>query len=214
MTLTVFTAIVGGKTDQLKAPLVVNPDVRYVVFSDHAQAVAPYEWIPIEVTDLGPRLRARQLKICANHPALGRPGVILWHDAAFQLAVDPAQLASEQLVDGHDLCAFPHPDRTRIEDEAIAIARHGYASLEDLQRQAETYRAEGFQQTALTATGFILRRMTPAVKVFDAVWWDEVARWTWRDQMSVDFAAWKTGVVIHYLPGHYRDNALAPWFKW
>jgi len=207
--LTAFTCIVG-QTDGLKVPTHVNPAVRYVVLSDRPHNVPPYEYVHIPGNG-GARLLSRSIKILADHPALGQPDVLLWHDAAYRLDCDPMAVAAEAL-DGCELVAFRHPHRAQIEDEAFAIAKHGYVPLEQVQKQAAAYRAEGFVQWAITSTGFCLRRRTERVRAFNATWWAEVERWCWRDQMSVDFALWKAGLRPCYIPGHYRDNPHAKWF--
>jgi hypothetical protein len=215
MTLTVFTAIVG-ETDVLKPPTFVHPGVRYVVLSDRQLAVPPYVCIRLTAQELaaGPRLVSRRLKILADHPGLGSPEVTLWHDAAFRMDCDPVAVSAWALADGVDMLAFAHPHRTQIEDEAEAIAKWGWVPRETLLEQVRTYRAEGFRQTMITSTGFCIRRMSELVKAFNALWWGEVAKWGWRDQMSVDYAIWKAGIRLRYIPGHYRDNPHARWFKW
>lgn len=213
MNLVVFTAIVG-RTDALKAPTVVNPHVRYVCLSDRPQRVTPYECAIVPTAGQDIRLLSRRLKILADHPALGHPDVVLWHDAAFRMDCDPIALAVEAFTDEINMLAFQHPRRTQIEDEAAAIAHWGYAPLAHLQRQAATYRGEGFSQTMITSTGFCLRRLIPRIVAFNRFWWREVERWTWRDQMSVDYAIWKSSVRLRYIPGHYRDNPYAKWHTW
>jgi hypothetical protein len=32
--------------------------------------------------------------------------------------------------------------------------------------------------------------------------------------MSIDYARWRTGLTVRYLPGHYRDNPYATWRLW
>lgn len=213
MTVTVFTCVVGDTPDELRVPLVISPDVRYVCLSDRRSSSPPYTHVRVHVPpDLGAPLFARKLKILADHPALGTPDVLLWHDAAFQLQCHPVEVARTHLRDV-DLLAFAHPDRTTIEAEGMVIAQLGYAPLATMTAQAATYRAEGFPpQTAITSTGFSLRRRTPEVQTFNACWWEELARWTYRDQMSVDYAIWKTGVRVAYIPGHYRENPFARWY--
>jgi hypothetical protein len=207
MTFTVFTAVLGD-TDPLKRPTVVAKGIRYVCFADRPIVQPPYEIVRVSTPD-GPRLTSRRLKILADHPALGSPEASLWHDAAFQLACDPRGLLS--LLDGTDMLALRHPHRDQIEDEAAEIARFGYVDLGVLTRQVANYRGAGFVQTAITSTGLCLRRHTPAVAAFNRAWWAEVRKWHWRDQMSVDYARWITGVQVKYLSGHYRQNPYARW---
>jgi hypothetical protein len=215
MTVTVFTTVLGADTDPLRPPTRVHPAVRYVCFTDHlTQPVPPYVLVREAVTTTGPYAAAwhsRALKILATHPALGSPDVVLWHDAAFQLDCDPIAVA-RHLTPDLDMIAFRHPHRDTIEAEAVAIARLGYVPADTLQQQIAAYRTAGFTgQSVITSTGFSLRRVTPAVTVFNARWWQEVATWGWRDQMSVDYAIWTTGLRVAYLPGHYRENPYARW---
>jgi hypothetical protein len=183
--------------------------------SDTPQAAAPYECVRVEDREqLGARLLSRRLKILVNHPSLDHPDAVLWHDAAFRMDYDPVRLVEEWLTADVHVLAFKHPHRTQIEEEAVAIAKWGWVPLETLQAQVATYRAEGFRQTMITSTGLCLRRLTPQVRAFNALWWAEVRRWGWRDQMSVDYAIWKAGLTLRYIPGHYRDNSYCKWHTW
>lgn len=208
--VTVFTTIFGT-TDPLRS-CVPRPGVRYLVFADRALAVPPYECIRVEVGALGPALASRRLKILADHAALADSPITLWHDAAFQLRCDPVAIAA-QWLDGRDVVAFRHPHRDRIADEAIEIARLGYMPARVLEQQVATYARAGFTQSAITSTGFCLRRRTLLVEAWQRRWWAEVTRWGWRDQMSVDYALWWTGLEVGYIPGHYRDNPYAVWYN-
>ena len=210
MRLVVFTCVIG-QTDPLRRPLVINRKVRYVCFSDVPQAVPPYEYVAVERAD-DYKLQSRQLKILANHPALGDADATLWHDAAFRLNCDPLRLAQTLLTDTN-MVALRHPHRNTIEEEAAAIAKWGWIPADRLAAQVAAYRADGFTQKQITSTGLCFRRRTGALDAFNAFWWAQVERWGWRDQMSVDYALWKTGVRPHYIPGHYRDNVYAKWFQ-
>lgn len=209
MRVTAFTCTFG-KTDSLKTPLQVNPAVRYVCLSDQWHEVPPYECVLVPCDPDGARLLSRQVKILANHPSLHDPDVTLWHDAAYQLDCDPVEVAARTLTD-RNMVAFRHPHRTQIEDEAVAIQRWGYVPFETMQRQIAAYRAEGFTQRSITSTGFCLRRMSDRIRAFNRRWWREVETWGWRDQMSVDYAMWRTGIQVTYITGHYRDNPYAKW---
>jgi len=218
VTVAVFTTVLGT-TDPLRPPSSVNRQARYYCFADRETRVRPYEWVPVRIHqephqpyDHAARLASRQLKILANDPAMNSPDIVLWHDAAFQLRCDPVALAHEMPPET-DMVAFRHPHRDRIEDEAVAIARLGYMTEAVVKAQVAAYREGGFRnQTTITSTGFSLRRCTDRVRTFNQLWWDEILRWGWRDQMSVDYAIWKTGLVAEYITGHYRDNPYARWF--
>jgi len=210
MRLTVFTCVIGA-TDPLRRPRIHNRSVRYVCFSDVQQSVPPYTTILIPKAD-NHKLQSREIKILANHPALGDCDATLWHDAAFRLDCDPLKVASF-LLDDTNMVALRHPHRDTIEEEAEAINKWGWIPMETMQAQIASYRADGFKQQHITSTGLCFRRRTPALDAFNLFWWAQVQQWGWRDQMSVDYALWKTGVRPHYIPGHYRDNTYAKWFQ-
>lgn len=213
MRVTVFTTVLG-LTDPLRTPRHYNAQARYIVFADQLVRVPPYELVRVPPADRHrSRLLSRMLKILANHPAIGKPDFVLWHDAAFQLHCDPIAIADTVPADV-EMVAFRHPHRDTIEAEAEAIAKLKYVTPEVLQQQVRDYRAEGFPpQEGISSTGFSLRRTTPHVAEFNEVWWKEVRDRCWRDQMSVDYAIWKTGLKAQYIPGHYRDNPHAKWFS-
>lgn len=209
MKLVVFTSVLGN-TDPLRVPTHVGRNVTYYCFCDRPMTrTGPYRAIPYPV-GASPALASRALKIRMDHPLLRDADVVLWHDAAFQLHTDPVAVANALLGDA-DMVAFRHPHRNQIAEEAEVIGRLGYAPAEVLAAQVQTYHDEGFTQTAITSTGYSLRRRTPRVEAFNALWWEEVSRWSYRDQMSVDYAIWKTGLHVTYIPGHYRDNPFATW---
>ena len=92
MKVVVFTAVIGATPDCVRVPGFISPSVRYVCLSDRRSSPFPYRHVPVTVpSGLSAQLYARQLKILADHPALEGADVLLWHDAAFRLTMDPAR---------------------------------------------------------------------------------------------------------------------------
>lgn len=208
MKLIAYTARFG-ETDALRAPTVVDPRVRYLCFSDSPCTVEPYEWIRMP-RQADPRMAARRVKVLADHPLLTSARATVWHDAAYQLTNSPRVLLQGSPA-AASVVALHHPRRFRIEQEAIAIARYGYLPLETAESYVADYRAEGFTADVLTATGLLARRRSPQVTAFNEAWWAEVQRWHGRDQASADYAAWKTGAVVHHVVGTIKNNPFATW---
>ncbi len=205
MTVTVFTAALGT-TDTVRAPLEVDPAVRYLCFSDRP-VVQPYEWIQTEPTD-DPRSASRKLKILADHDEL-QADLTLWHDASYQL-----HRALSWVRDGlknADMVALRHPRRNRIEDEAPIVAKYGYLTIDLALAHVARYRDEGFTENVLTSGGLLARRVSAKMQRFNTVWWGEVQQWGGRDQASLDYSAWREHVRILHLHGTVRLNAYAGW---
>lgn len=214
MKLTVLTTVIG-RTDRLRTPTSLNPEVEYVCYTDDLTLrVSGWRMVPV-VVDEDPVKVSRRIKILAHEYVPPYPDVICWMDAAFELAVDPVQIAQRWLWTA-DIMALAHPDRTNFEDEGAELIRLGRAPAALIEAQIAAYHEAGYSreiQKQITSTGLSLRRNSPRVRYFHRRWWDalEAAGHT-RDQMSIDFVAWRTGIDIAYLTGHYRNNPYARWF--
>jgi len=207
MRIVVCTAWFGG-ADTLKPPRVLNPHVAYICMTDRAEAIAGWSMHRIQATDR-PRWLARWAK--TNLEWIPPHDVSIWMDASFELLVDPVAVIRAAAETQAPIVGFVHPDRTRISEEAEAIVRAGLAPGEAVRRQVATYRAAGFdtaarQQPRLTTTGFLVRWRSSDVAAFNAAWWVEQQRHTLRDQLSIDYVAYKQQLPIGYMPGHYRAN--------
>lgn len=208
MRLIIYTARMGSESDDPRPPAVIDPLARYLCFSDAPVDVAPYEWVYVPA-EVNARLASRRLKCLADHPALADADVTLWHDASYRLlqSADWTRRALKRA----DLTMMAHPRRTRIEDEAIAIARWGYLTPDAALALVAGYRAAGFTDNVLSASGLLGRKMSDVVRAFNAAWWNQVLCWNGRDQAATDFAAWQVGAVVKHVPGAVRDNAFAAW---
>lgn len=206
MNVVVYTAAIGD-TDPVRAPLRVDPDARYLCFSDKP-CPAPYEWM-LTPTGESPRLTARRIKILADHPLLLSAHVTLWHDASYRLRGDVRWL--RRAVGKADILAMHHPRRSSIEAEAPIVARYGYVSLDEAMAHVARYRADGFAADVLTCSGLLARRRSPRMQLFNRRWWDEAQRWNGRDQTSLDYAAWMEGLRVRHISGAIRNNRYAEW---
>lgn len=206
MRLIVYTSAIGD-TDAVRAPTVIDPTVEYLCFSDRICPV-PYEWIRVPTAEDGTP-PARRLKVLASHPRLV-DAATLWHDASFRLTSD-LTWAREALI-ASDLAAMWHPrGRQDIEAEAVAIARYGYVTIERAQALVAAYRLAGFKGTGVTSGSLIARRAGPAVRAFNRTWWREVEQWHYRDQGSLDYAAWVADLRVLHVPGTVKENPYASW---
>lgn len=215
MHLVVYTTILGD-TDPLRPIRTPNPAVRYLCFAD--RPVQALGWDVIQIAPDPPLpIQSRRLKLLAHETlALWRPDISLWLDAAFELHADPAAIAAEWLSDETvDMVALKHPHRNRIADEGTQIVKLGYADSVLVAQQLLDAADAGFpldRQSAITSTGFCLRRHNARVQAFNTRWWDLfVQGGHGRDQMSVDWALWDSPITLRYLEGHYKDNPYATW---
>lgn len=207
MRLIVYTAVLG-KTDPLHEPRCAS-DAEFVCFTD--QPIESDRWTIVRMREQATPSRATRVLKCNPDLLFPDADAWLWLDAAFTLLVAPERIAAATQA---EMAGMRHPDRVRIADECEAIikARKGLAA--PTRAQLAAYQAEGWDtdespQDGITNGGFLLRRNSEAVRRFNRLWDAEVQGRTLRDQMSIDYCAWRAGVEIEHLPGHVRRNEWA-----
>lgn len=129
----------------------------------------------------------------------------LWFDWPFRLKVPP-----ERLIEGFEdsqIVGFRHSMRPCAYVEHAACARMGKDDLGVMRKQMDRYDRERFPRNyGLLECGVLLRRNTPEVRAFNEAWWAEVEAGSIRDQLSVGYAAWRTGVKWDCWPGTVWEN--------
>ncbi len=206
--IVVVTALIGP-TGSLARPAFAHRDVRWVCYTDRSNVEG---WELRALVTERPRREARQIKTSVDE--LFPEVATIWADASFDLLISPLEIVADAAKTKCQIVGFAHPDRSRIRDEAAEIIRLGLAPKENVLEQVEAYRRDGFDtdanpQRSLTTTGFLVRWPTQSVAAFNQLWAQQIERYTLRDQLSVDYCAWRSGVPIGRLAGHYRSNRYA-----
>ncbi len=208
----VYTAITNGHDRLLRLNERCVGSARQVAFLDAATRSATpstgrWEVRDIETHDPDPR---RQAKLPKAMPERFFPEArySLWIDGNVALIhpFDVHRLIDEFLADA-DLCIARHHARTCLYQEA-AVCRARRLDLADvIDRQITRYRREGLPAGyGLNEAAVILRRHTDAVREFDRQWWQEICDGSRRDQLSLDYALWKTALPIAEFPLPIQDN--------
>lgn len=100
-----------------------------------------------------------------------------------------------------DLYLFQHNQRPCLYREAEAIIKSGKASESAIRDQTLAYRLQGVPENLGLYQGSVhLRRNCDAVRQFEKRWWNEIARWSHRDQLSLPVALHNSGVRVKVLP--------------
>jgi len=89
---------------------------------------------------------------------------------------------------------FTHQRRTNIFQEAIQIINNGRFPADIMTRQINYYKRKGYKDQGLFLNGFHVRRNTPLINQLHEVWFEETCRYAPRDQVSLPFAVWLTGI--------------------
>jgi hypothetical protein len=202
----VYTCLFGN-TDKLQEPVGHFYDTDFVCFTDNKKLQHTKNWIMSYLPATNqPTRRSRNMKWSAEELFPGQ--TTLWMDASFKLMTDPQTI--EQSF-REDFYRFKHPDRSRITDEAEEIVKRGKAERETIDRQLLEYKLHDFdcdnsKQQVLSCNGVLLRRPTEMNARLNAMMREQFLKFTLRDQMALDYCAYRLGAQLHFWPGHHRNN--------
>lgn len=202
----VYTCLFGH-TDVLQEPAAYFHDTEFVCFTDNKRVRASSNWKLSRLPETSePTRLARKMKWSAEELFPGQ--TTLWMDASFKLMTNPAIIERDFR---EDFYRFKHPDRKRITDEAEEIVKRGKAKREAIDRQLAAYKSVGFdhdnaKQEVLSCNGVILRRPTDENSRLNGMMREQLETFTLRDQMALDYCAYRLGARLYFWPGTHRNN--------
>ena len=204
----VYTAIFGGKDE---APKLINKEgfdssnVDFVCFTDNPQLTSDdYKVVVMERRYSDVTKNARNIKV-NGFDGVKDYDVAIWHDSSVQLHCDKIQALSDFEKD-HMISVFHHV-RYCAYLEAIACINQDKDSALRIAAQMYRYFREGFPSNHQLheTTIMVLDSRTYFTSQLRHIWWEEILKRSRRDQLSLAYARWKTGVVAGLL-AHWKVN--------
>lgn len=210
MSTVIYTAIVGGFDLLHKQKW--TQDVDYIMFTDRPHDVKNAgKWQIIELPSV-PHLDSRRLsKVPKTNPhafpELRAYDYTIWVDGS--IAIKNPSFPHEFMahLNQSGLLLSPHFDDRHCsygEGELCAGLRRFQG--EPFNDQMAYYRQEGFPtDMGLYETGVIGRNMQDKnVEKFGSIWLNQNLWWSFRDQVSISYALWKTEYKPDVLPKSFR----------
>jgi hypothetical protein len=197
-----YTAIFGGSDSLKRAP--AGPD-RCVCFTDDP-AIFGQGWEIVRPSHYSSGRRAARILKLTPDDLFPDASASIWVDGSIEIRDFTALIADAA---GADIACLAHPDRSTCYEEGEAVVRLRIAHRSKVSAALALYRRDGFAPTSLSTTGLLYRRRGPKVAVFNRLWREHLDLYGTNDQVHIDYCAFKTGVPIAYLRGHYRDNPYA-----
>ena len=198
-TRTVLYACTNLAYDQIFTPVAMTPGVDFVLFADRRpRFVRGWQWrpLPAETAGLSPTMVNRFAKFFP-HVIFPEAEVSIYVDANTLMLADLTPLIEEFRVSGADIGLFPHKQRFDIAEEFEFARKVGKIPAEDAEKgaaQLAHYRAEGLPDDHLfTENAIIFRRHgNPALAAAMDLWWEQMATYTKRDQLSLPYVLYKS----------------------
>lgn len=209
----VYTALFGDASrDTVLPPTYVDPDARYLVFSDLSQKHFPDPYVvmrsmaPLDAWSSRKKARWHKINSCLLFKSLygeiGRvePIQTIWHDASFQLVDLPENI--HQIRGEAHIAVARHRMRNCLYAEARECAKLNLDEPLTLYAQTERYQNKDFPpQAGLYETGLLLRNSTQwRTAELEGLWWHEVDKFSLRDQVSFPYVLNSSSAVALVLP--------------
>lgn len=197
MKIIVYSVNTGGY-DELREPTIVDPNVRYILFTDNKYykskiwEICHTDFLP---KNLDNRRKARYVKL-NSHIVLPEHDLSIWVDHCYTPKFKNAEDLLKEI--NHEIIScYKHDVRKCTYSEAEEVKRQklDYETLID--NQIKRYRLEGFPHNlGLFDSGFMIRTNNSQVKDFNETWWKELSENSARDQLSQVYSSWKTKTPI------------------
>ncbi|XP_027938765.1 uncharacterized protein LOC114193243 [Vigna unguiculata] len=158
-------------------------------------------WRVVVVRDLpfaDQRLNGKIPKML-SHRLFPQAKYSIWVDSKSQFRRDPLGVLEALLWRTKSLLAISeHGARSSVYDEAKAVVKKNKAKPEEVEVQLNQYRKDGLPEDkrfngkkALCEASVIIRKHTPLTNLLMCVWFNEVVRFTSRDQLSFPYVLWR-----------------------
>ena len=205
--MVVYTAIYGNH-DGLKEPSVSLDDCSLVCFTDSGDLESDvFEVRKYPGISFDPTRCARFFKLL---PHLFFPDYeySMWIDASIIIKKGNLRDLVERYLRDDDIAMYAHPERNCIYEEGAICIAQGKDLPQIINDQLDSYRRNGYpERNGLVETGVILRRhLAPAMIRFDTEWWNEVVKYSRRDQLSFNYIASKNHLHWATIEGNLRDG--------
>lgn len=154
------------------------------------------EYIPEEfIKGLGPKKASRLFKI------LGCVFMREWEyevyvDANVTILKDPTPLLNPD----YTIQVMKHPARKCIYEEGLAVQKYKFEENDLIIKQMNAYIEDKFpEKLGLGQNCVLIQYVDDNLLKFQSAWWEEVKKWSYRDQLSFMYAIWKTDTKYNLL---------------
>ena len=190
-----YTAVFGRRR-AFRIPKISIPDVDKICFTDLNLHVPFYKIKKMELNHLDRIRRQRFVKICIPDEIFDNYEYSVYVDCKRNCIVDFEYILSFMEKDA-DFVTRQHRKRRCIYDEGMICITQGKDSKEIILKQLDFYRSENYPvHNGLQYTFLLLRRHTEKLKKFSRLWWEQLEKHSFRDQISLPYVAWKHDVKI------------------
>jgi hypothetical protein len=117
--------------------------------------------------------------------------ISIWLDGTFFVNTDLRLWAESYIKDRHFVTVY-HPFDDCLYVDGFACMNGGRGDKWELMEQLAAYRKMGIpENNGLISSGVLMRRLTPKVIEACEAWWEQVEKYSERDQIAFGYVNWK-----------------------
>ena len=196
-----YTAIFG-KMGRFNIPNVSVPDVDRLCLTDLNVTSEFYQIKKMELNHLISVMRQRWVKICIPDEIFDNYEYSVYVDCKRPYTIDFDYLLDCMETDS-DIVTRRHRRRSCVYDEGEFCIQRKKDIKSTILKQLDFYRSQNYPtHNGLHASGLLLRRHTEKMKEFSERWWQQVEKYSHRDQISLPYVAWKHDMKISLCGRH------------
>lgn len=209
--IAVYTCITGNY-DELKEidKKLLEKDIDYYCFTNNKEIVSnTWKVVYIEDFNLTNHMLNRKLKMLGHELINEDYDILVWLDGSIKIKEKISKFLKEQChLDKYSFCAFKHPDRNCIYDEANACVRLKKDSKEIIENQMNFYKKDGYPKNngLCEMTVFVRKNKEPKVIETMNLWYEMINKYSKRDQLSFMWCVEKTGLDLEIIPHTISNN--------
>lgn len=204
----IYTAVYGNY-DKLKAQPKQDIECKFTCFTDNANLDKEdntWDIVVEEGWSKNPRMSAKLFKM---KQYFGDGDISIWIDGSARIKTESFAKDLVKMLGKDNFLLFRHPEnRIDIYQEAEYCYQMPKYINQKILQQVQYYKGQGFPEgTGLYACGLLVRRQNKCVEINEE-WWNENLEWTYQDQLSLPYVAWKLGFKLKMIKLNQYDNYL------
>jgi len=197
-----YTAIFGRMGRGVHAPMVSIPDVDRFCFTDLDIDDHFYQIKKMNLNHLSPASIRQQrfMKILIPDEIFDNYEYSVYVDCKRNSTIDFERLLSF-MEPQSDIVTRQHKTRDCVYEEGRVCIEKRKDDEATISKQLDFYRKENYPvHNGLHYSYILLRRHTEKMKMFSMFWWMQLERYSYRDQISLPYVAWKHDMKISICP--------------
>jgi len=192
-----YTANIGNY-DDVKPFEIFNEDWDYVLFTDNPEFKSDFWDVRLIEPENDNTRTARHIKLFPSD-YLGEHDVSVWVDSNIQQDCNLNDLVDKYLTEPLAIRNHVHNCIYKEADACLSLRK---GDIEEIRRQMRQYIKDGYPSgNGQVETGIIIRRSGYApVDEFMNLWWCEIDKHSYRDQLSFMKVLWDNPIPVNFMP--------------